>query len=618
MDIKISDNWLREYLKTDLKPKQIGEELALCGPSVEKVTKIGSDYVYDIEITTNRVDCMSILGIAREANAILSGAKLKLPIFNYQLPKTGKDLLHIKIDPKLVNRVMAVVMELDSNIQTPKIMKERLEISGMRSLNPAIDITNYIMLEIGHPTHVFDYDKISDKQLVFRLSDKNEEIISFDKKKHKLPGDDIVIDDGEGIIIDLPGIIATKNSGVQKNTKRIIFFIDNNDPIKIRKTSTRLRIRTNAAILNEKGVDPELASIAFARGIELYKKICKAKIISKIYDIYPNPYKEKTIKINHDFIEKIIGITIAHNSVIKILTKLGFETKYDAKKKQYSIKIPSWRANDINISEDIVEEVARIYGYHNLPSNLMTGMFPNPVLGMPFQLENRIKNILKGYGGCEVYTNSLVPKEFVGSDKYLNLKNPLGEDTKFLRTSLKKSLIKAAEDNSGEKEPFYLFEIANTYIPRNNDLPKELMTLGIVFSNYSFRLAKGVIEGMLEEINSSTNFSLEIINDSPYVYMEIGIEILQKNIKENKTYVPIPKYPAQIEDLTLLFPVKTKMGEVIKIFEKSELVDIFKDSYTFRVWYQDPEKTLTDEIVAKIRNKYLKEIKDKFGGVIKE
>jgi len=186
MDIKITDSWLREYLKTDLTAKKIGEQLALSGPSVEKVTKVGNDYIYDIEITTNRVDCMSILGIAREASVILPKAELKKQKTEKIKQESTKDLLHIKIDPKLVNRVMAVVIEVGDSLVTPKIMKERLTNSGMRSLNPIVDITNYVMQETGHPTHVFDFDKLADKSLVFRPSDKREEIITFDDKTFKM------------------------------------------------------------------------------------------------------------------------------------------------------------------------------------------------------------------------------------------------------------------------------------------------------------------------------------------------------------------------------------------------------------------------------------------------
>lgn len=624
MNILISDNWLKEYLKTKATPRQIANSLSLSGPSVERVTRVNKDHIYDIEVTTNRVDCMGVIGMAREASAILPNSNFKNLKFVKTKQKKEIDLLHIKIDPKFVKRVMAVVMKIDDNLKTPKIIKERLENCGMRSLNPVVDITNYVMHETGHPTHVFDYDLLADKQLVFRLSDKGEKIITFDGKEYALPGGDVVIDDGEGIIIDLPGIIGTKNSVVSKNTKRIVFFIDNIDPIKIRKTSTRLGIRTNAAILNEKGVDPELATYSFQKGIELYKKICKAKIISKIYDIYPKPCEEKTIRVEHEFIARIIGVEIPSKKIVEILDRLGF--KAILKNKNYLVKIPSWRADDVNIPTDIVEEIARIYGYQNLPSELMAGMLPQPTMSTEFNFENKVKNILKGYGGVEIYTNSLVPKEYVTS-LALRLKNPLGEDSKYLRTSLKPSLMAAAKENNGDIEPFYLFEIANVYYPASvkANLPKEVMVLGIIFSNYSYRISKGIVESLMDELNAKLDFKIESLNDSRYTYFEISIHDLQKEYKEFARYRPISKYPSQIEDVTLTFPPSTKLGEVIKrIYNlqlpilKLELITVFGDAYTFRVWYHSDEKTLTDEDVTGIRKKYLKEIKDRFGGTVKD
>lgn len=623
MDFTISHNWLKEFLTTKATPKQIGEGLSLSGPSVEKISKAGKDFIYDIEVTTNRVDCMSVMGIAREASVIIPNSNFKPLKFSKIKQSGSKDLLHIKIDPKLIHRVMAVVLEISPR-ETPKLIKERLESAGMRHLNSIVDITNYVMLETGHPTHVFDYDKIAGKQLVFRPSDNGEKITTFDGKEYELQGGDIVIDDGEGVIIDLPGIIGLKNSVVSKETKRIIFFIDNNDPIKIRKTSTRLGIRTMAAILNEKGVDPELAPLAFSRGIELYKKICDGKVISRIYDIYPKKYKAKTITVTHEFIEKIIGVKLSSEKVVDILQRLGFETKFEKAKGTYHLRVPSWRANDIEIPEDVVEEVARIYGYHNLPSQLMRGALPEPVVNSSFDFENKIKYILKSHGGAEIYTNSLVPKEFVEKGA-LSLLNPLGDDTKYLRTTLKHSLRAALDENKGEKEPFYLFEMANVYLNRKGDLPHEKMTLGIIFSNYTFRNAKGIVESLYDELDiGEYDFQIERLTDSVN-YVQLSVEDLVKNADEFRKYIPIPKYPSQIEDVTFQFPSKTKVGDVVNeinslrlMISRIELVDTYKDFFTFRVWYQDPERTLSDRDVEKIRDKYLKSVKEKFGGVVKD
>ncbi len=631
MDIKISDKWLREYLTTSATPARIAECLALCGPSVEKVSRVGKDYVYDIEVTTNRVDCMGILGIAREANAILPQFRIKASLKKITVNRvknvSQKNLLDVKIDTKLVNRVMAVVMEVGEGLTTPKWMKERLELSGMRSLNPLVDITNYVMLEIGHPTHVFDYYLLKGDSetvnLIFRESRENEEITAFDGKEYKLPGGDIVIENGKGGVVDLPGIIGLKNSVVNDETKRIVFFIDNIDPVKIRKTSTRLGIRTMAAVLNEKGVDTELAEVAFVKGVELYRKICKAKITSKIYDIYPRPYKTKIVKVEHAFIEKIIGVPVSSKQVLEILSKLGFETKYSKKDLVYLVNIPSWRTSDVQIPEDIVEEVARIYGYHNLPSKLMIGALPQPLVNNHFAFEDECKNVLKGYGGIEVYTSSLTSKDFVEGDA-LSLKNPLGDDSKYLRTSLKKSLISAVQENNGEKEPFYLFEVANVYIPKSGDLPDEKMTLGVIFSNFDYRHAKGILEAMFSELRVDKDLKIEAVANTNYLYFDIDMVELQGLSKDNPSYIPPSKYPSQIEDITVTFPTNTKIGEVISAMSHVEKISdvqlngIYEDSYTFRIWYHNSTKTLTNKEVEKIRRRVVKLINEKFGGTIKE
>jgi phenylalanyl-tRNA synthetase beta chain len=271
----------------------------------------------------------------------------------------------------------------------------------------------------------------------------------------------------------------------------------------------------------------------------------------------------------------------------------------------------------VAIPEDIVEEVARIYGYQNLPSEIMKGKLPMPITDSPFKFENKIREILKSHGGNEIYSNSLVPREFVENKNALSLKNPLGDDAKYLRTSLQLSLNAAVLENKSEKDPFYLFEVANVYIPTKNNLPNEVMMLGVVFANYDYLKAKGIVESLYDELNitDSKEFNLNMQNN--ILYFEIEIEILKKQAKEFKTYKPISKYPAQIEDITLSFPKETRIGDVLKIFEKGELVDNFKNYFTFRVWYHNDKKTLTDKEVAVIREKYLKEIREKFGGSIK-
>ena len=291
MNIKIVDSWLREFLDTKASSSEIAKELSLTSVSVERTEKVENDLVYEIEVTTNRPDLMSVQGIAREAATVLKEQGIEA---KYAEPKEFKikpgDIsfpIEIINDPELVNRVLAVVLEVKIG-QSPDKISKRLEASGIRSLNNVIDVTNYIMREVGHPCHVFDFDLIATKKMIIRRSKKDEVVTTLDGKQYRLMGDDIVADDGNGQIIDLLGVMGTQNSVVQDNTKRIIFFLDNNNPQNIRKTSMSLGIRTEAAVINEKGIDPELAMEAFERGIKLYEEIAEGKVISKVLDIYPN------------------------------------------------------------------------------------------------------------------------------------------------------------------------------------------------------------------------------------------------------------------------------------------------------------------------------------------
>ena len=297
MNIQILDSWLREHLETNAKPHEIAKSVSLSGPSFERTDKLGNDYVYDIEVTTNRVDMMSVAGIARECAAILPefGYKAKLVSPKSKKVNAPKKSLPLKLtnNSNLSKRLTAVILTDIKNIKTPFWMVKRLEASGVRSLNAVIDITNYVMLELGHPTHVFDYDLLKDNTIKTREAKKGEKFTSLDNKTYELLGGEVVFVNSKNEIIDLPGIIGSKNSVVSNETKNIVFFLDDIDATKIRKASMTHNIRTLAAVLNEKGVDPALADVAVKRGIELYQDICKATLSSKIYDIYSKPFKAK-------------------------------------------------------------------------------------------------------------------------------------------------------------------------------------------------------------------------------------------------------------------------------------------------------------------------------------
>jgi phenylalanyl-tRNA synthetase beta chain len=478
MNIKILDSWLKDFVKTKATPQKIGELLSASSVSVERIEPYNDDFTYDIEITTNRPDLMSVVGLARETTTVLNqngitaefvGPKLAKP----QTPKTN--LIEIKNDPKLVNRLCAVVMEVKIG-KSPKEIADHLESSGTRSLNNLIDVTNYVMKTIGHPSHVFDFDRLNTKTLTIREAKKGEMIKTLDEKEYVLNGGEIVAANDENEIVDLLGIMGLQNSVVTENTKRILFFINNNQPVKIRKASMALGIRTEAAVINEKNLDAELAYDALLYGIEMFKEIADGKIVSDIIDIYPNKVKQHSIEVPLIKINQVIGIDIDPEKALQSLESLGFKAKIVGGK--IKVEVPSFRIGDVEIEEDVIEEIARIYGYHNLPSLLppQTQVIAHKFANQ-FYFEQRVKNALKYWGFTEVYSYSMVSEElFEGSPaEAVEISNPLSEEWIYLRKTLVPSLLKIISENKN-REIIKIFEIANVYNKRSNDLPKELMT----------------------------------------------------------------------------------------------------------------------------------------------
>jgi phenylalanyl-tRNA synthetase beta chain len=653
MDLLIPDSWLKKFLTTKATPKEFAKYMSLCGPSIER-TKVADDgdHVYSIEVTTNRVDSASVIGIAREASAILPrfeiSAKLKNDLFKlnnkYKFVKKV-NYLKASVDQKLCPRFTAVLIKNVTVKDSPKEIKSLLEKVGERPINNIVDVSNYIMHELGQPVHTFDYDKIKNSAMILRESKKGERVTTLDRKTFTLPGGDMVIEDGSGKLIDLCGIMGGENSAIDTNTKNVLLFVQNYNRHKIRKTSMSLSQRSEAAVLFEKGIDAELVKPAIIRAAEMIEDLSGGKAIKEILDIYPKPYKEVKVTTTLEKIEQIIGIEISKKDISKYLESLGFRVAWG--KNSLTVFVPSFRADDISIPEDIAEEVARIYGYHNLPAILMSGDLPKPAADSGFKFERELKQILKSLGGIEVYTLSLVTKEMAG-DKSLRLKNPLGKDGEYLRTNLMPSLLESVKVNTQENGYIHFFETSNVYIPRKNDLPLEKLTLGGIIKKGEYRENIGIVRSILQELdiefavknsdgaNYLPNQKMIVYSgkkqigeygnlDSGLFYYEFYLQELIESDKVIKKYHNPAKFPPQIEDLTLILPEKTYIGEVIdsiksidRLIVKVELRDIFENAYTFRVEYQDPERTLTDALVEKIRNKILQKVKIKFGGTIKD
>jgi phenylalanyl-tRNA synthetase beta chain len=643
MNIKILDSWLRDYVRTRATPEKICELLSLSSVSVERIEKYRNDFIYDIEVTTNRPDLMSVVGIARETATVLKQNGIAADFLPPKLskPQAPKaELIEIKNDPKLVNRICATVLDVKVG-DSPKEIKDRLEASGTRSLNNLIDVTNYVMKTIGHPTHVFDFDRLNTKTLTIREAQKGEIIQTLDGKSHQLDGGEIVAVNDNKEIVDLLGIMGLENSIVTEKTKRILYFIDNNSPVKIRKASMSLGIRTEAAVINEKDLDAETALEALYFGIELFEKIADGKLVSDIIDIYPNKVEKKTVEVTLEKINQIIGVEIDPGKALTALKDLGF--KAGIEKGKIKAEIPSFRAGDMEIEEDLIEEIARIYGYHNLPSVLppLTEVTPHQFASQ-FYWEQRVKNAMKYWGFTETYTYSMVSEDlFEGPlEEAVEISNPLSEEFVYMRKTLIPSLLKVLTENKS-RETIKIFEISNVYEKKAGDLPSEKLNFaGLIKKTHtSFYEIKGVLEQLSSDLGiKNLNFSqsqqsgngaslylgkdylgdIEILDDG-LVDFELDFELLIKNATLKKVYNPSSKFPPVVEDLSITVSADINTEDLIAdIKSQSNLIidvslkDTYQNARTFHIVYQDMQQNLTNEDVGKIRKHIISSLKEKF------
>ena len=394
MNILIPYSWLKDYISTKLSPLKIAEGLSLHSFSVEKTIKEKEDFVFEIEVTPNRGDALSVIGIARELKAIFPEkvCKFKEDKFIKNQKTSDKDKLEVQIkDKSLVPRFVAIVLDNVKIKRSPLFIEERLKKVGIRPINNIVDITNYLMIDRGQPMHAFDYEKIREKRMIIRESKKGEKIVTLDKVERILPQGVIVIEDGAGRLIDLCGIMGAQNSEIEEGTKKVLLFVQIYDPIRIRKASMALGHRTDAALRFEKGIDRENVLPSLWRAAFMAKKYADAKISSNLIDIKNVKTKKEQIKIDYEKINLISGINIDKNKINSILKSLGFEIKSGI------ATPPSWREGDIQISEDLAEEVIRIYGYHKIPSVLFNGDIPDKKED-PFFFEDIAKNFLKYTG----------------------------------------------------------------------------------------------------------------------------------------------------------------------------------------------------------------------------
>jgi len=666
MNIRIPASWLREYLKTDIALKTIANHLSLAGPTIEKIQKVENDYLLDIEVTSNRIDAFSVFGLARETHAILKGNNLKSELvkpkgLNLVLePDTASPLtLDVIIKNRsLCPRFTAIIIDNVKIKPSPAFIRNRLEKSGIRSINNIVDISNYIMLELGQPMHTFDFDKIKGGKMILRAAIEEEKIITLDGQTRKIPAGAIVIED-EKRLIDLCGIMGGANSQISKRTKRVVLFVQAYDPLTIRKTTQNLAFRTEAAARFEKGIDLEGIIPSLSRAAYLAKLTAGAKIASELVDIANYKKEQKPVILNLAKLASYLNVKIQPEKAARILGLLGFDVKTTAQ--TITAQAPSWRTNDVEDDVDLIEEIARIYGYHNLSSKLPKGQIPQEINISDLESVIDLKRALKFLGLTEVMTYSIISKDLlslaqVGENEAVKLTNPLTDQWQFMRSTILISLAQIITSNQNLQKNMEIFEVAKTYQKKEGDLPKQDLTLAVALDNANFYQIKGIVENIFEILARDIKFqkltgnnplfekensaqvkigdtvvgTLGILssqvtdyfkNENPVAAVEINLSAVYSLPTTAKSFRPIPKYPSVIEDISAVFEVETALAEIVSAIKESgkplvnkvEVIDVYqnekigtdKKSVTLRLSYQKSSGTPTQEKVTQIRNKVI-------------
>jgi len=655
-----------------------GEDCKI-GQDIKEVLGIDG-YVVDFEITPNRPDCLSIIGMARETAATLA-TELKLPdvrvVENSQ--KEIQDLASVVIeDSDLCFRYSSRVIENVRIQPSPKWLRNRLKQAGVRPINNIVDITNYVMLEYGQPMHAFDLDKIEGRKIVVRRAREGETLVTLDNQERPLDKDMLVIAD-EQKTIGLAGIMGGLNTQITEDTVNILLESATFEKTNIRLSSKKLGLRTEASSRFEKGLDANMTVSALDRAAQLINQLSAGSVVRGIIDVYPNPKKNRVLKVQADSINRLLGIDITPEEMSKYLSRLGFVV--EAKGGQLVIQVPSFR-DDIEGIADIGEEVARMYGYDNIPATLITGSASVGGKTHTQRLMDRLKDVLSIQGLYEIATYSFVSPKTVDilripeGDKRRNmvrLHNPLGEDQSAMRTSLVYSMLEVMARNINRNiTQGGFFEISNVFLPKElpmKQLPHEILNLcvGIYGPGTDFFRLKGVIHSVFSLLNVQNPVyeakaspyyhpgrSAVIYNDGTAIgeigeihpavtekfdiderlyVAELDLSYLLALPVKRKKYKPLPKFPAVTRDLALIvsdevraldiqniiYQIGGELIESITLFDvyKGAQIEKGKKSMAYSITYRSDKETLTDDRVNKIEAKILKALEEELAAKLR-
>jgi phenylalanyl-tRNA synthetase beta chain len=589
------------------------------------------DVILDLDVTPNRPDCLSVIGIAREI-AVLTGEPLRLPQIHYEETEKPIDSFASVdiVDPDLCPRYCASVITGIKIAPSPSWLQQRLNNCGMRPINNVVDVTNYVMLEYGQPLHAFDCQKFKGRQIIVRRARNGETITTLDGSKRTLNPDILVIADKEEAVA-VAGIMGGLDSEVTDKTDTIFLESANFNQATIRRGCGHLQFQSEASMRFDKGLNSELPLLPLKRATQLLLELAGGRAAKGIIDVYPGKSKPKLILLTTREVKRLSGLKVNIDEILKILKALDFECREGDSGSQILVSTPYWRS-DIKCSADLVEEVARVIGYDKVPMTRLSSSLPTQKsklspAAQQSNLKDKLRDVLAGFGFQEILTYSLVSLEKLQklSPKLelkitpLKVANPMTREQEYLRTSLRAGLLSTlAHNQKFEQAGIRLFEIGRVFLPLGRDLPEEKDMLCAVLGGARAELswqadkepldffdAKGVVENILNQLGLKAGFDVgddgglfpgrgaNIIVDGDRIgivgelhpqvaqafelsgvacLIEIDLGEVFTKLAKMKEYQSIPRFPSVTRDIALVVDEQVSYGTVEEIIQGFPLV----------------------------------------------
>jgi phenylalanyl-tRNA synthetase beta chain len=650
--MKVLLSWLKDYVEIEYSAEQVARILSDLGLGCEGIEYCGDDAVIDVEITSNRGDCLGYIGVAREL-AVATGRELKLPDIELdELDRDAGEFCSVEIaEPDLCGRYTGRIIEGVRVGPSPNWMVKRLEATGLRSVNNVVDATNYAMLETGQPPHAFDYAKITEGKIIVRRAVAGERIVSIDGTQCELEPDMLIIADPKGPVA-IAGVMGGLETEVSDATTSILLEDAYFDPLSVRRTSRRLALPSEAAFRFERIVDIENVDWASKRTAQLIVRVAGGKAAKGVVDAYPKRPAKRQVTLRFSRVAKLLGMAVPADQVMRILSALSFEPRKE--NDLITCTAPSWRS-DVYREVDLIEEVARVYGYDRVPVEKRISIEVTPVDARQ-KLAESIGRYLNGCGFYEAVTvgfvDDWVSELFAADDGkgHLAVQDASRKTANLLRQTLIGSLLGVLKTNVNAKNlPCRVYEIADTFVSRDGQedgLPNEQTKVALVCDG-DFRDVRGVVEGLAGSMSKDAEV---VFRPAELAWAQTGAEvvvdgkvigtagIVSQAVRDSYGFKevtpvaaevefeqlvalqggpvkvrPIPRFPAIERDLSIIVDEMAPWAEIVEAvsskapgeLEDIRFVDIYRGkgiqsgskSVTLSLRFRDEDGTLTHDTV---------------------